>query len=474
MSVSNIHTDKSTVFWGYMATLMSVFSGLITLPLILRLLTPEEVGVNYLFLTITGFVALFDVGFSPQIARNLTFIFSGSQKLIKEGYNEGTGEINYSLLANLIVESKIVYKRISAVVCIMLVLIGTPYFYSVTKNDFALTYIMPIWFFYIFSCTLNMYYFYLTAFMEGRGYVKRSKQVMVFSNLMRIVFVSAFLLVGFRLWSIVFGTFLYVFLYIFLSNRVFFSGGLKSEIKKYHPTTSDLSETFNAIWYNAKKTALIYLSGFFINRSNMFFAGVYLSLAEVASLGLLMQFISLISRLSENFYLVSQPEIISLRVLGKRNDLIKRFSMTMCVYGLMFIVGSLFLIFVVPTLLQLIESKTMLPTLFIVALYCLVTFLERNHATFAAFISTGNKITFLESSLIAAVAIVGFSFFVLRYTDLGLLGLVLVQGLVQVVYANWKWPYEAMKELKISYGKFISIGMSSLYKQGKNILVSGK
>ena len=466
-----IYSDKSTVMWGYMATLMSVFSGIITLPLILKILSPEEVGVNYLFLTISGFVALFDIGFSPQIARNLTFIFSGSQQIVKQGYKEASGDVNYGLLANLIIESKIIYRRISIAVCFLLIVFGSAYFYTATKDDFAFSYILPIWLFYIFSSTLNMYFFYLTAFMEGRGFVKRSKQIVVGSNLTRIVFVIIFLLSGFRLWSVVLGNFIYVFLYLFFSKKVFWGGGLRAKVLQYHPTKSELGETFNAIWYNAKKTALIYLSGFFINKSNMFFAGIYLSLSDVAALGLLMQFVNLISHLSENYYLVSQPEIISLRVNGERRELIRRFSMTICVYTLMFLIGSLFLIFVIPLLLTLIGSKTELPSVLIVTLYCLVTFLERNHSTFAAFISTGNKVPFLESSLIAAFAIVGFSLLVLKYTSSGILGLVLVQGIVQIVYANWKWPYEVMKELKLSYPKFLLIGFNAFYDSVRALFV---
>ena len=221
-------------------------------------------------------------------------------------------------------------------------------------------------------------------------------------------------------------------------------------------------ELFNAIWFNAKKIAIIYLAGFCITRFSVFLSGLYLDLKSVASLGLLLQFISLISCISENFFLVSQPEIASLRVLGKKEELIKVFSRTMAIYMLLFVAGSLFLMIFVPKLLEIIRPNSILPPFYVIGIYCLVNLLERQHSTFAAFISTGNKIPYLESSVIAGIFIILFSYISLKYTTLGLIGLATVQGFVQLVYANWKWPYVALKELNISYAKFYGKGFVSL------------
>jgi hypothetical protein len=37
-----------------------------------------------------------------------------------------------------------------------------------------------------------------------------------------------------------------------------------------------------------------------------------------------------------------------------------------------------------------------------------------------------------------------------RYTDYGLWIMIVAPGLAQLVYQNWKWPYEVYKELEIT------------------------
>ena len=55
----NISLSKNDIIWGYFAQFFSIASGIITLPLILRMLSAEEIGMNYLMLTIGSLVALF-------------------------------------------------------------------------------------------------------------------------------------------------------------------------------------------------------------------------------------------------------------------------------------------------------------------------------------------------------------------------------------------------------------------------------
>ncbi|MBL3945452.1 polysaccharide biosynthesis protein, partial [Bacteroides thetaiotaomicron] len=57
---------KSDIIWSYIAKFLGIASGLLVLPFILNRLTAEEMGLNYLMLTIGSMVSLLDFGFSPQ------------------------------------------------------------------------------------------------------------------------------------------------------------------------------------------------------------------------------------------------------------------------------------------------------------------------------------------------------------------------------------------------------------------------
>lgn len=67
------------------------------------------------------------------------------------------------------------------------------------------------------------------------------------------------------------------------------------------------------------------IGGYCIFRVGMLFAGFYLSLEEVASYGLMMQLSGIITSVSQNYYIVKQPEIASYKVRGDKTNLLKYF-----------------------------------------------------------------------------------------------------------------------------------------------------
>jgi len=45
------------------------------------------------------------------------------------------------------------------------------------------------------------------------------------------------------------------------------------------------------------------------------------------------------------------------------------------------------------------------------------------------------------------------------------LGLVVVQGLCQLVYNNWKWPHVVCRDFQISFPRFLRVGMQESLKK---------
>ena len=107
----DINISKKDVLWGYFATFFSIGTGLITLPLILNKLSAEEVGMNYLMLSVSSFISLLECNFAGLIGRNITYVFSGAQTLEKEGIEgmRGGKVINYHLLATIIDTARFIY-----------------------------------------------------------------------------------------------------------------------------------------------------------------------------------------------------------------------------------------------------------------------------------------------------------------------------------------------------------------------------
>ncbi|MDD2584572.1 MAG: polysaccharide biosynthesis protein, partial [Bacteroidales bacterium] len=68
---------RADLFWNYGATFMRVASALIVLPLILRMLPKEEVGLWTIMIGLNSMIYLLDFGFFQTFSRAITYIYSG-------------------------------------------------------------------------------------------------------------------------------------------------------------------------------------------------------------------------------------------------------------------------------------------------------------------------------------------------------------------------------------------------------------
>ena len=464
-----VNVSRKDVFWGYFAQFFSIGSGIITLPLVLHMLSEEEIGMNYLMLTLGSLVALFDFGFSPQFGRNVTYIFSGAQELKEEGISVSSSEINYRLLATMIHTAKSVYYRLGMIVFLSMLTFGSVYVYKVTDGFTNIKHSFFIWIIYSISTFFNIYYSYYTSLLTGKGLIMESKKAMVYSKVVYILLTFTFLYLGLGLFGVVLANLIAPFVNRYMSYYYFFTNELKEKISIFNISSKEKKDLFLIIWHNAKKLGWVFIGGYAISKLSMFLAGLYLSLSEIASYGLMMQLVGIIMVISSTLFTVYEPKFASLRVEKKQNKLLNDFAFSMTIYYCLFIIGSLFLIFIVPQLLIFIDSNATLPPIEVLCLYSIIMLLEGNHSNFATFIVTKNNIPFVESSLIAGFCIALGSYLLLAYTSLAIWGLVLVQGLCQIAYANWKWPYIVCKELGVNFYQFVRIGIRELTQKIKSL-----
>jgi O-antigen/teichoic acid export membrane protein len=66
-----IKITKEDVIWNYAGSILNLGMNVIILPFVLRILSTEELGLWYVFGSISALVSLLDFGFSPSIMRNI-------------------------------------------------------------------------------------------------------------------------------------------------------------------------------------------------------------------------------------------------------------------------------------------------------------------------------------------------------------------------------------------------------------------
>lgn len=456
---SNINITKKDVIWNYVGQFFSLTSGLIVLPLILKMLSPDEVGMNYLMLTISSIVILIDFGFGPQFGRNFSYVYSGAQEIVKEGVKQnGEGVINYHLLAVLLETAKKIYRIMSTVALILMLTFGTLYVYKVTAGFSNIENSLLTWVIFSFSTYFNVYFGYYTTLLKGSGLVAEASQAMILSKTFYLLINIILLYVGFGLLAVAIANTLSPFVQGLYCRMVYFTKELKDNIN-ININKEEITRTFNAIWYNAKKLGVCNLGAYGINKMGMFLVGLYLPLSEVSSYGLLIQLATILTSISSLLLTSYLPQISGYRVSGDKNKLISLSSFAIVVFWILVIVGSLIIVIAGDNILSFIGSKTVLPSATLCGVYLLICALEANHSNFATLITTKNEVPFVKAGLISGGLITLISFIVLQFTNWGLWAVVLTQGIVQISFNNWYWPQWVLKDFNIGLFGFVSSGM---------------
>lgn len=456
--MAEVRITKKDVIWSYVAQFFNIGSGFITLPLVLHILTADEIGMNYLMMTVSTLVGLLDFGFAPQFARNITYVFAGAHEIKKEGVADTCGNIDYNLLRNMIGVAKMVYSRLAFFSLVLMLTLGTWYIYRVTDGFTNVSNSLLIWIIYSFSVFFNIYFVYYSSLLTGKGLIMEGKKAMIAQRSVYILLTYILLLLGCGLIGVVVSNFLSPFVGRIISYRYFYNKEMKESLSNTEYSKKAQKELFITIWYNAKKLGLVFLGSYAINKFGMFIASLFLTLEEIASYGLMLQLFSIIVSISCTFNYAAQTEFAAFNAEGHRQKELDKFALSMFIYYCLFCFGSLAIIVIGPWALSLIGSNATLPSTLILSLYAIVLLLENNHAMFASVIVSGNKIPFVESSLIAGAMICIGSYLSLKFTTLGILGLVIIQGICQLAYSNWKWPYVVCRDFHISFLEFLKIG----------------
>jgi len=156
-------------------------------------------------------------------------------------------------------------------------------------------------------------------------------------------------------------------------------------------------EILQAIYPNAVKIGFTSLGGFLVNKSSIFIGSLYLSLTDLASYGISIQLILVLSSLAGIYITTYQPKIAMFRV-EKNNLAIKDlYIKSQIMLIVTFFIGGFLLVLYGNWALHLIGSKTTLLSPMILLALLIITFLEVNHSTAATVLLTKNEVPFLNA-----------------------------------------------------------------------------
>lgn len=462
--------NKADVIWNYAATILRVASYALLLPFILRTMPSEMVGVWSVFMAINSFAALLDLGFSPSFTRNVTYIFSGIKTLKVTGFHpEDTDKtVDYGLLKGIIVAMKWFYLRMAMILFLLLATLGTYYLWTVLKNyKGPQTEIYIAWVVLCAICTYTIYTQYLDCLLQGRGFVKRSKQIVIIGQSVYIVIAAAFIMAKFGLLAIISAQAISVFLIRILVSKSFFTKEIKEALHNAIPRPR--KEVLDAIYPNAIKIGLTWIGAFVIQKSSILIGSLHLPLEDIATYGITIQLISMIANFSTVYTSTYTPKIVQLRVTKDTAAIKDVYVKGQLVLLLTYVAGGAAILFLGKWGLALIGSKTQLMPFVLIAVALIIAFLESNHGIAAGILLTNNEVPFFKASLAAAAVTITLLYAMLYLGNMGLWAMVLAPGIAQL-YNNWRWPSTLYKQLNISKQDVGKILRNRIKMRGSSVI----
>lgn len=445
------------LIWGYASQLLNIGVGILLLPILVVTLTSEELGLWYVFMAMVGLAQLLEFGFQPTIARQAAYIYNGATEIKKIGLPESTqGQLKIDLLVNLIHAAKSIYRCIAILVAILLWGAGSVYIYSLNyTGNVDIAYIS--WIVFSSASVITFYFGYFNALLQGRGDITLVNKVIVISRLIFAFITITLLFLDFNLLAIAIASLISCVINRVLINRAFYNSA-NAFLKNKKPE-ADLRKI---LWANTWRLGLVQFGAFLIQRGNMFIAATYLGLSMAASYGLTIQLAMIITTIANQLMALQLPKMNALQAAGNKTELANVYSLSVFVAFVLVVVGFCSLILIGNPLLSLINSETKLIDYQWLALLGLVFLLEAHHSISATYLTTRNHVPFLKAALVSGLAVILLSLALVYWGSMGVAGLIIGQGLVQICFNNWYWPKVAMQHLNITLMDIFILGTKSV------------
>lgn len=439
-----IKTSRHDIIWNYTANILNIGVSIVVLPLILKMLTAEEVGLWYVFLSISSLALLIDFGFSATLMRHISYAVSGASEILEEGVPHQIGEEpNYPLVKSIVFAAKGIYRSLALIATLALSIGGTTYIVYVL-NIHELDLILA-WGLYALASIITILSSFWLPILKGSGAIKAANKVTIFSKLTYLILAAIGLSFKGGL-VLLTASYLLSIVMMWIWSQIEFKRHLGPAYVQSHKDTSyHIKEVFVRIWPNSKRSGLVNVGAWLTTKGSTLISSYFLGLEVTGQFGVTVQLLTVVGNISSLLFNTYLPELASTRTRHDDKRFKQLFSRAILVQWILTFLGNFGIVFIIPFLLTWINVSTELlpqPWLLIMSV---ILFLEQNHSTFAILITLSNKVPFVPSSLISGISIISISF-ILVSMGYNIGSIILTQGIVQLAYNNWVWPYRVFKE----------------------------
>ena len=456
--MGTIKINRSDVIWSYLGTFFRIGVNIVLLPFVLHYLSDDDLGLWYVFGSISTLVALLDFGFAPALSRNISYVWCGARELKKNSLIEvADTTTDFVYFKTVLLTCKNIYLTIATIAFLILIGVGTPYIITISNKGAVLP-----WLIYSTGVLLNIIYSYYSSFLRGVGAVAQSNKAAVYSRFVQIaltlpLLISGMGLVGVSVAYLCSGIALRMYSrFAFLKYE-----GIGNSIKNIvvNDRFKKSIELFKIVWHNASKDGLVTLSNFLSTQANTLISSAIIGLSTTGSYGIAVQFASVISSLSFVPFTTNHPLMQEKAINGDMNESKSLFVTSIFLYCILFLLMSIGLILIRPVIVWLKPSFEL--DVYMLLVLLLYYFLYNLYHLFCSYISTFNVIPYYKSFIFTSFLSVSLSFVLSKYMGLGIWALIIAPLLASSVYNIWRWPIFVFSNyLKMSFFDFLKLGTS--------------
>lgn len=410
----------------------------------LKILPQEQGSIWLMFLSMVILVSLFDFGLSPTIIRNVSYVIAGAQHLSKNNLEEikFSDTVSYPLLGRLISDIKLIYRKLTFLAILVITIFGGCYFFIVTPQDILFE-AMISWVIFSAGLLLSLYYLYYTPVLSGFGEIQYANLSNIYGRLSWLIFSLLCVPIGLTLVNLSL-SFLLSVIVARVSCLYFYNRNVYvKEIKK---TKLEEKSTIPYISGSAIKLGLATAGNVVINRAPIIIAGIAFSLSIAGEFTLTMQIFLAIISVSNVYLAVKIPRLSQLVIKNEKFEIRRMVVKIILISIFLYFLGVVAFAFSSDLIIKITGAKVgFLETKYILLLG-FVLLLDLNHNICASILTAGNKIPFVIPVIMSGVLITITGWLFAVFFNMGIIGLILAQGIIQLSYNNWRWPLMVYEE----------------------------
>jgi hypothetical protein len=448
--------SDSAVVWSWIFNGFRLASGLIVLPLVLRLFTQADLGMYYVLLSLAALGPIVDFGFGPTIGRFVSYAMGGAEALQAHGVpNPGSSSSpNYPLLWQLLLTTRRLYGYLALAIFVILGAWGT-YMVELRIVETSSPLITRLaWLATLGSTVYDIYSNWWSVYLRSLNEVRTAARFGVAGLTVKFIISVALLLSGAGLLSIPIASLAGSILQRRLA-RVRTLALLKGEPPA---KGANINDNLRILWPNSWRLGVQFMSGYLTVNANVAICLHTFGLDANARYGLSVQLMSIASGIAAVWTITKWPIIGQHQARREQLPVQRILWPRIWLQNFTFLFLSAGVVFCIPFLMRWLGSnKEMLPTGWLLAL-TLGSFMELQFTIWTTLISIENRLPFLWPTVATNVLSLSLTLALVHFTSLGLGSLVLGPLLAWSLFNYWYWPFHAARRKGTTLPRFLFLG----------------